>query len=83
MEFRIKEIVLNEDWPFSISDFLSFEVDGREYSMTAGTFLNNLVDLRKNGIVQLAFKSDKAYYTLQGKKFTKAMVSTSRRYQRS
>jgi hypothetical protein len=79
MEYRMKQIVFEYNRPFSVSDFISFEVDGKEYSMTAGTFRNNLVDLRKNGIVVLAFRADKAYYTLKGKEFAKPMMTSTNR----
>jgi hypothetical protein len=77
MEFRMRKIVLEENRPFSVNDFVSFEVDGKEYSMVEGTFRNNMVWFRDNGIVELAFRSDKAYYTLKGKKFTERMVTST------
>lgn len=47
-------------------DFLNFEVDGREYTMTHGTFRNKISKLRDMGIVELAYNSGIAFYTLRG-----------------
>ena len=74
MKLKIREIVLIEQRPFSFVDFRAFEVAGEKYEMNHGTFRNNISKLRKVGVVELAFKSKPAYYTIPGKKFSKSMT---------
>ncbi len=64
MEF----IIRNEHRPLSFLDFMHFEVGGREYTMTHGTFRNKISKLRKEGIVELTYNSGIAFYTLKGVK---------------
>ena len=52
-------------------DFMHFEVGGREYTMTHGTFRNRISKLREQGIVELAYNSGIAFYTLKGVHFGK------------
>ena len=42
--------------------------------MKDGTFRNNISKLRKSGVVELAFRSRPAFYTLTGKKFNRTMT---------
>ena len=53
MKMHMQRLVLIEKRPFCFRDFLSFEVDGKKYSMTHGTFRNKISTLMKNGYVQL------------------------------
>jgi hypothetical protein len=46
---HISHIVFTEKRPFSYRDFLSFEIDGKEYSMKHGTFRNTISKLIKAG----------------------------------
>ncbi|MGA9170433.1 MAG: hypothetical protein WBZ20_09850, partial [Nitrososphaeraceae archaeon] len=69
MKQRIKEIVLEEDRPFSFVDFRRFELNGEAYEMKHDAFRNNIVALKKAGEVELAFISGIAFYTIPGKKF--------------
>lgn len=58
-------IVLSQHRSFSYLDFMHFEVGGREYTMTSGTFRNKVSSLRKSGEVELAYRSVIAFYTLK------------------
>lgn len=64
-------IFVNEQRTFSFLDFLHFKVDGREYTMTHGTFRNKISKFREKGIVEPAFNSGIAFYTLKGVQFGK------------
>jgi hypothetical protein len=71
MKMHIQKIVLVEKRPFCYRDCLDFEVDGKGYSMTHGTFRNKVRVLIKNGLVQLLYYSGAAFYSLNGVNFTK------------
>ena len=75
MRDHMTHIVLSEQRPFSFYDFLRFEVDGKEYRMTAGSFRNKISVLRKSGLVELAYNSKMAFYTLKGHRFGKPMTT--------
>lgn len=47
MKMHMQKLVLLEKRPFCYRDFLDFEVDGRRYSITHGTFRNKICILRK------------------------------------
>ena len=51
-----------------------FEVDGKAYRMTHGTFRNKILTLRKTGKVELAYNAGTAFYTMKGKTFGKKMT---------
>jgi hypothetical protein len=68
-------IVLVEKRPFSFKDFLSFEVNGKEYKMEHGTFRNKISKLNKKGIVELDYNSHIAFYTLKEDKFGKSVIT--------
>jgi hypothetical protein len=71
MKMHIQKIVLVEKRPFCYLDCLDFEVDGKRYSMTHGTFRNKVRVLIKNGLVQLLYYSGAAFYSLNGVNFSK------------
>ena len=71
MKIHMQRIVLIERRPFCFCDFLDFEVDGKRYNMTHGTFRNKISILMKNGYVQLQYYSGPAFYSLKGVNFTK------------
>ena len=52
MKVHMQKIVRGEKRPFSYLDFLEFEVDGKRYSMTHGTFRNKISKLMKDGYAQ-------------------------------
>lgn len=47
-------------------DFGHFRVQGNEYSLKHGTFRNKISRLVRNGIAELDYKSNVAFYTLKG-----------------
>ena len=71
MKMHIQRLVLIDKRPFSFRDFLDFEVNGKRYSMTHGTFRNKISKLMKDGYVQLLCCSGLAFYSLKGVIFTK------------
>jgi hypothetical protein len=75
MKCRVEEIVAEEQRPFSVSDFRRFEVDGKEYRMSAGTCRNYFGKLRRERIIEFAYRSGLAFYTLPGREFPKSMTS--------
>lgn len=68
----MKYLVLQEHRPFSYADFMRFEVNGKVYNMSHGTFRNNISRLIKEGLFEIAYRSNIAFYTLRGVKFGKA-----------
>jgi hypothetical protein len=72
MIIHIHHLVHEEQRPFSYLDFMKFEVEGREFKMTHGTFRNNVSSLMKEGLVEVSYKSSITFYTLRGVKFDKA-----------
>jgi hypothetical protein len=66
MKKQMELIIHNEHRPFSYQDLLHFEVEGTEYTMTHGTFRNKISELREQGIVEFAYNSGIAFYTLKG-----------------
>jgi hypothetical protein len=71
MKRHMQRIVLIEKRPFSYLDFLDFEVDGKRYKMTHGTFRNKISTFIKNGLIQLEYYSVQAFYSLKGVHFAK------------
>ena len=75
MQEHMAYIVLVEKRPFSFKDFLRFEVNGKEYKMEHGTFRNKVSQMNKNGIVELDYYSNIAFYTLKGYKSGKFPIT--------
>lgn len=71
MKVHMQRIVRVQKRPFCYHDFLEFDVDGRRYKMTHGTFRNKISKLKKCGDVQLEYYSGPAFYSLKGFSFTK------------
>jgi hypothetical protein len=74
MRKHVEYLVLKEERPFSLHDFLNFKVDGLRYHMSSGTFRNKVSALVKKGEVEVAYYSSIAFYTLNGVKFAKTMI---------
>jgi hypothetical protein len=68
MQERIAEIVFIEHRPFSYRDFTRM--------MRHKTYRNKICKLRKQGIVELDYKTPTAYYTLTGYRFGKSGTHT-------
>jgi|SRR5215831_4708764 len=71
MKIHMQRLVLIEKRPFCYIDFLDFEVDGKRYKMTHGTFRNKISTFIKNGLIELEYYSVQAFYSLKGYHFTK------------
>ncbi len=71
MKVHMQRIVRVEKKPFCYHDFLDFEVDGKKYSMTHGTFRNKISQYVRNGYAQLEYYSGPAFYSLNGFNFAK------------
>jgi hypothetical protein len=72
MIIHIHYLVYDERKPFSYLDFMNFEVDGHEFKMSHGTFRNNISRLVREGLVEISYRSNIAFYTLRCVKFGKA-----------
>jgi hypothetical protein len=73
-EKHMAYLVHTENKPFSYRDFMEFEVEGKVYRMTHGTFRNKITILKKTGKVELAYNAGTAFYTLKGKTFGRKMT---------
>jgi hypothetical protein len=71
---RINDIVVYEGRPCSFRDLLKFEHDGKIYEYSYGTVRNKFSELSKKGMIERAFKSSTAFYTIPGVKFNKSMT---------
>jgi hypothetical protein len=69
-------LVLHENRPASWRDFQKFIVDGKEYSLKQGTIRNNLSQLRVLGLIEFAYRSINAYFTLPGENRWKRRAMT-------
>jgi hypothetical protein len=67
-------LIKQEERPFTFRDFLSFEVDGIQYRMSRKTFRNKVSALVRKQVVEVAYYSYMAFYTLKGFKFTKMIA---------
>ena len=72
MIIHMHYLVYDEQKPFSYKDFMEFEVDEKKFQMSHGTFRNYISCLIKEGLVEVAYKSNITFYTLRGKKFDKS-----------
>jgi hypothetical protein len=64
-------LVLFEKRPFSYHDFLSFEINEKEYTRKHGTFRTKVSQLIKAGKVDLEYLSTLAFYNFKGVNFGK------------
>ena len=72
MKTHMRRIMMIEKRPFCYRDFLDFEVDGKRYKMTHGTFRNKMSQYVRNGYAQLEYYSGPAFYSLKGVIFAKS-----------
>jgi hypothetical protein len=68
-------IVCEKHRPFSYRDFISFEVNGKNYGMKHGTFRNKASILKRCGKLELLCNSALGFYTLKGHTVPKPMTS--------
>jgi hypothetical protein len=74
MDEHMAYLVFSEKRPFSYHDFMRFEVERNEYRMTHGTYRNKILKLKKEGVVELAYRTGMAFYTLKGHSFRRPMT---------
>ena len=72
---RMRQVVFEESQPFSYLDFIDFEVNGNHYHMEHGTFRNKIMNLRRDGIVEVEYSSNITFYTLKGHRFGTNVVT--------
>jgi hypothetical protein len=75
MRRHINYLVFEERRPFSFVDFSTFEVDGKEYTMSHGTFRNKVSEMKKAGEIEVIYSSPQGFYTLKGVAFAKPMTA--------
>jgi hypothetical protein len=66
---HMEYLVLVEHRSFSYIDFKSFQLDGKTFTVSHGTFRNKISKLVKQKIVELSYKSHVSFYTLHGHHF--------------
>jgi hypothetical protein len=76
MQKHMAYLVFLENRPFSYADFLRFEVDEKEHSMTHGSFRNEITQLIKTEKVEVDYRSGPTFYTLEGVRFGKHKLMT-------
>ena len=76
MREHMAYLVLVEHRPFSFKDFEYFEINGKSYRMTHGTFRNKISNLIQNGEVEIHVKSNPNFYTLKGCGFGNGKLMT-------
>lgn len=69
MREHMAYLVFVKHKPFYNKDFLSFEVNGKLFGMTHGTFRNKISDMIKNDEAEIYTKSNPNFYTLKGCRF--------------
>ena len=68
---HMRYLALTEGRSFSYLDFQSFELNGKTYGMTHGTYRNKILGLKKAGIVETEYNSGTAFHTLKDVTFRK------------
>ena len=76
MKEHMAYLVYIEHKSFYYKDFEYFEVNGKPYSMTHGTFRNKISNLIQNGEVEIHVKSNPNFYTLKGCGFGNGKLMT-------
>ena len=72
---RMANIIFIENRPFCYKDFLSFELNEKEYKYVHGTIRNNFSELKKQNKIELVYQSPEAFYTLKGIDVGKSITS--------
>ena len=62
---------------------MEFEVEGKVYRMSHGTFRNKIATLKKTEKVELAYNAGTAFYTLKGTRFGRTMTPNHTRVNHS
>lgn len=75
---KINKIIFDEKRPFSYKDFVESSNNYSKVTYTHGTVRNVFSRLKKEGLIELAYRSPQAFYTLTGVKFEKGMTPNYR-----
>jgi hypothetical protein len=75
---EIRRIIFEERRPFCYKDFIAFKVGSIEVKYAHGTIRNIFSELKKEGLIELVYRSPQAFYTLKGVKFEKGMTPNYR-----
>lgn len=71
---RMRQIVYEEQRPFSFPDFLSFDHNGIRYKFDHGTIRNYFSILKKQGKIEHLYTTSVAFYTITGVKVGKPIT---------
>jgi hypothetical protein len=63
---HMRYLVFTEGRPFSYLDFQSFELNGKTYGMSHGTYRNKIVRFRRAGMAETEYNAGVAFHTLKG-----------------
>lgn len=77
MSENMAYIVFVDHRPFCYKDFLSFEINGKQFKTSHGTFRNKISKMIQNGEVELNTRSNPNFYTLKGHRFDNGKPMTS------
>jgi hypothetical protein len=75
---KMRQIVLLEKRPFTYKELEIFNLNGKAYSFANGTVRNVCSQLRKEGRIELVYRSPQAFLTIKGVKFEKGMTPNYR-----
>ena len=77
---KISHIVLEEHRPFSFLDFFpQFEFNGVLYPISHGTLRNKFLMLKRQGKIEIEYRSNQSFYTLKGMKFKRSRYDSPER----
>jgi hypothetical protein len=77
MKVHMQRMIRGEGRPFCYRDFLEFEVDGKKYSMTHGTYRNKISQYVRSGYAHLEYYSGPAFYSLKGFNFARPKLAVT------
>jgi hypothetical protein len=75
---KIKRLIFEEKRPFSYKDFAYPNGHPQEGKYAHGTVRNVFLKLKREGLIELVYRSPQAFYTLAGVKFEKGMTPNYR-----
>jgi hypothetical protein len=76
-------IVFEERRPFCSNDFIRFDHNGTEYTLSEGSIRNIFWKFNKEGRIELDFRTNFAYYSLKGHKFGKNSITLNHTWGKS
>jgi hypothetical protein len=73
---KMKEIVYNENRPFSYKDFESFPLNGQTFKYSKGHIRNTFSRLHRNKIIEKVYRTNQTFYTIRGVKVGNSVTPT-------